>query len=55
MRSKQNIGWVLLGVAVCLAVGLTLLAVLPAWDGMGKMSMLEAIIYSIKNGTIVVE
>ena len=55
MRSKQNIGWVLLGVAVCLAVGFTLLAVLPAWDGMGDMSILEAIIYSIKNGTIIVE
>ena len=54
MRSKQNVWWVLLGVAVCLVVGVALLAVLPAWDGMGKMSMLEAILYSLKNGTIIV-
>ncbi|MBO5220928.1 MAG: hypothetical protein J6C26_01295 [Clostridia bacterium] len=50
MRSKQKIGWIFLCVAVCLVVGVAILAVMPAWSGMGDMSALEAILYVIKNG-----
>ena len=50
MRSKQNVGWIFLCVAVCLLVVFALLAVLPAWDEMGDMSVLEAIVYIIKHG-----
>lgn len=48
MESKQNPLWVILCAAVCVAVGVTLLACLPAWDGMGNMSALEALIFTVK-------
>ena len=48
MRSKQNPIWVIVCVFVCIAVALTLLACLPAWDGMGDMSAFEAVVYTVK-------
>ena len=47
---KQKVGWVLLCAAVCVAVFVAILAVLPAWDPLGDMSALDGIIYCIKNG-----
>lgn len=48
MRSKQNPLWVILCAVVCVAVVIAVLACLPSWDGMGGMSALEAIIYTVK-------
>ncbi len=48
MDSKQNPLWIILGVLVCVAVTLAVLACLPAWTGMGDMSALEAIVYTVK-------
>lgn len=52
MRRIRTLGWILLCILVCLAVGVAMLAVLPAWDGMGDMSLLDAIFYVIKNGPV---
>lgn len=46
---KQNPGWILLGALVCVAVTVAILACLPAWEGMGDMSALDAIVYWLKN------
>ncbi|MBO5213741.1 MAG: hypothetical protein J6B86_03100 [Clostridia bacterium] len=48
MKSKQNPIWVILCAVVCLAVAVTLLACLPAWKGMGDMSALQGIIYTVQ-------
>lgn len=48
VRSKQNPFWVILCALVCVAVGVTLLACLPSWNGMGDMSALQAILYTVK-------
>ncbi len=48
MKSKQNPLWVVLCVMVCLMVAVAVLACLPSWNGMGNMSALEAIIYTVK-------
>lgn len=50
MKTYQKVLWILLCSLVCLVVLVAILGVLPAWDGMGDMSALEAIIYVIKNG-----
>lgn len=48
---KQKIEWIILGIAVCFLVAVAILAVLPAWPGMGDMSALDAILYYIRNGS----
>ncbi len=48
MKSKQNPFWVILCALVCVAVAVTLLACLPSWNGMGDMSALEAVVYTVK-------
>ena len=50
MRLKQKIEWIVLCIAVCFLVAVAILAVLPAWSGMGDMSALEAILYYLRNG-----
>ena len=51
MSPKQKIEWIILGIAVCFLVAVAILAVLPAWSGMGDMSALDAILYYIRNGS----
>lgn len=48
MDSKQNPLWVILCAAVCVVVGITLLACLPAWNGMGNVSALQALIHTLQ-------
>lgn len=50
MKLSAKIAWIVLCSLVCLTVAVAILAVLPAWDGMGDMSALDGIIYLIKNG-----
>ncbi len=48
MKEKQNPLWVILCVMICLMVTVAILACLPAWESVGAMSALEAIIYTVK-------
>lgn len=48
VNSKQNPLWVILCALVCLAVAAAVLACLPAWSGVGDMTALEAIVYTVK-------
>ena len=48
MDSKQNPLWVILCIAVLLCVAVGVLACLPSWDGMGNMSLLDAIFYKVQ-------
>ena len=50
MNKFAKVGWILLCSLVCLAVGVAILAVVPAWKGMGEMSALEAVFYLLSQG-----
>lgn len=48
MDSKQNPLWVILSIAVLLCVAVGVMACLPSWNGMGDMSLLDAVFYTVK-------
>lgn len=48
MDTKQKPMWIILCAVVCLLVAVAVLACLPSWNGMGDMSALEAIVYTVK-------
>ncbi len=47
MNEKQNPLWVILCAVVCVFVAIGVLGCLPAWNGMGDMSSLEAIFRTV--------
>ncbi len=49
MRSKQRAGWVILCIAVCIAVFIAVCACLPSWNGVENESVLEAVLYWLRN------